>query len=366
MNIGIITTQDSINFGAQLQCFALQETLKQLGHNPEIIKYKYVRKAPVYRCLDIKGNGVSGALKLLISRLRFNNRIANKFAKFRNKYLNLSKECDAANIAAVANNYDAIITGSDQVWVWHFHNTEPFFIDWKPEFKGRKISYAVCSAKNYYEQKNKETLKRKISAFNSISVRDNETYEFVEELTAIKPQVVADPTILYHFNNIDTSKYDNDDYILLYILGSEVKGGHDKILEQIYKAYGKHKIYAVFGSIINQEVCAIADKCIFDADPIEWLSLIKNAKFVYTDSFHSTIFSIKYERPFLTYFVEEDRAGRLLDMTERYNLSKNIVSSVDDALAKGSIIDKTDFELIKKAFDNHKSVSIEFLKEALA
>ncbi len=75
-----------------------------------------------------------------------------------------------------------------------------------------------------------------------------------------------------------------------------------------------------------------ADIKVCDAGPGEWLYLIAHARFVYTDSFHGALFSIKFKKPFLAYYKEKIRAPRLLDLAKRYAVERSVVGSLDEAL----------------------------------
>lgn len=72
-----------------------------------------------------------------------------------------------------------------------------------------------------------------------------------------------------------------------------------------------------------------ATKTFYSASLIEWLVLFKNASFVYTDSFHGVMFSLKYNRPFVTYYKEKDRASRFLDLEQRFGL-ENVVTNLEE------------------------------------
>ena len=142
MKIGILTFQDSINFGAQLQCLAMQEVLKEMGHQPEVIQFSKNNKTtvPFYRGINIKKNGIYKSFIILILRFLYAKKMRNSFLKFKTKHLQLSPICNTNNIAEIANQYDAIITGSDQVWGWAGHDHATYFIGWTPEYKGIRIS----------------------------------------------------------------------------------------------------------------------------------------------------------------------------------------------------------------------------------
>ena len=92
--------------------------------------------------------------------------------------------------------------------------------------------------------------------------------------------------------------------------------------------------------------------------------MMRNATFVNTDSFHGTLFSLKFHKPFLAYYAEEMRATRYIDLAERHQIGRYIVISIDEIDAKGSLLDTPDFATIDQLIEKHKTFSIRFLEEA--
>jgi len=150
----------------------------------------------------------------------------------------------------------------------------------------------------------------------------------------------------------------------MYTLGDEIKGGHAKVIQSIRKKVGDLPVVAVVPSAHKPYLAPWADHVVYTAGPREWLYLISNAAFVYTDSFHGVLFAIKNNRPFLSYYAEEGRAPRLTDLAERYKIRERVVGSADEAEKKLSLPwtgDKTD-QLIAL----HVASSMDFLQNALA
>ena len=109
-----------------------------------------------------------------------------------------------------------------------------------------------------------------------------------------------------------------------------------------------------------------ADKVFYDLSPIEWLNMIKNSEFVYTDSYHGVLFSIKYNIRFLAYYTEKLRATRFIDLGCRYKVDRYIVNSVDEIEVKMSLDKDIDFYETNKLIDFHRKYSSEFLDKTLS
>ena len=201
--------------------------------------------------------------------------------------------------------------------------------------------------------------------FDFISVRNEHSFEFVKHITGREPEIVADPTVVYDFQ-VDASTVDTkEDYILTYILGKEIKGTHKKALEKIKSIYGDLPVYSIKIPTMNFELPYFADRVFYDLDPVEWLGMIKNAEFIYTDSFHGVIFSLKYYKPFMAYYIDKLRATRFIDMGKRYGIDKYIVRNIEEIDEKGCLKSYPDFEGIHNLWKKDKELSLKFLEKSL-
>lgn len=334
MNIGILTYHFGTNFGGQLQCYALTKTLESMGHEVTVINYvPGAVKETIFD--DIKtnlrtiknrpsiGNLLSGFTSILLS-----GKMRNRFDDFRTSHLNVGPLCNLENFDSLYH-LDAIFVGSDQVWAPAHHRSGAYFLNFKNKFDGRKISYAPCCAINKVDECNKDSIRDLLSSFDFISVRNIETQNFVNELIGEVHPIVADPTFLHDFNEFSSSNVPKGDYILTYILGEEIDGGHKTAIKEIKKEYGDIPVYSISLTSSKPKLFLWSDKTYHTLDPVDWVDFIRNAKFLYTDSFHGVAFALKFRTPFLAYYKEKIRASRFLDLMERYKL-KNIINKVDE------------------------------------
>jgi hypothetical protein len=182
---------------------------------------------------------------------------------------------------------------------------------------------------------------------------------------ASKPvSIVADPTLLADYDPLMKKRsLPFPDYILIYSLSSDSRANQGKIVSAIKERVGPLPVVSV---VANS--CPVkhpgADHHIYDASPQEWVWLIANAKFVYTDSFHGALFCVKYETPFVADYKEEWRSLRLLDAAEHYGFLEHVGSGTDDTV--GKINDsKFDFMKVKERINRHIDESKEFLERSL-
>lgn len=161
MRIAIVTFHSSQNYGAVLQCYALQTVLIEMGHDIEIIDRLFDKfNIPSYRFKRVK--------KVIFP---------NYFERFREKFLKLSEHINSQqDLYDIQNRYDVIITGSDQIWNFDCIKKMGYYyyLDWVTSLNVRKISYAVSFGKDAFELS--DEVKKKVTGclkgFSSISVRE--------------------------------------------------------------------------------------------------------------------------------------------------------------------------------------------------
>ena len=370
--IGILTYSYGTNYGGTLQCVGLYKILKKLGFKVEIINYMsdnmYCK-----RNRYISGSGIGKNIfktfrfenfKKIYIKLRYVDSIIKKFDDFRKKSSQITGANNNLKELIEKNKIDLIIVGSDQVW----SGEKVYFLNEINENKVKKISYAACSGKDFFKEEDREYLTTSLKKFYKISVRNEHTRSFVERLTGNSPNVVCDPSILYDYKEFLNDKDKKEKYILTYILGEDIKEGNSKAIEKIKERFGNIKVIAVgipFANSGNLRFYPWADEVLYDASPEEWLNLINNAEFIYTDSYHGALFSMKFHKPFLAYYTEKNRAPRFIDLAKRYNVDEYIVNTLEEAIEKKSISKKINYEEIDLELEKHRKYSMEFLKRAL-
>lgn len=368
--IGIITHRGNYNYGGLLQALALQRWLSSLGFFVEIINLDK---------MQLTGSKLGRITRALLTPTKTFKRLLKRkseqqppksfmqiFMDFKESTkMRYSSEVQSNTIGEISKKYDAIIVGSDQVWCYKYARPLIFFIQWKPAYNGRMLSYAACSPDMDIPWYNKGIIRKQLMQFNEISVRDVNTQQWVQTICDRKPLVVADPTLLYDFEDVVGLNKINEPYILAYCLGSEICGGHDTVIKEIRKRYGAIKVIGIAIPNKSKEVEKFADEVISDASPKDWLTLIKYATFVYTDSFHGCMFSLKFEKQFIAYYAQQSRASRLIDIRDRYSLEYAIVSSVSELHEKECLQNGINYKKTNPLIQEHIDLSKQFLINSL-
>lgn len=359
MKIYTITCHDVYNCGASLQAYALQEYLKSLGHDVLIIDYKpdylsfhykwswfvndsssYYKKCknnPLYRFLYVT--------RRYIKELRTISKVRS-FDTFTRKYLNLTKKYSSyEQLRKYPPIADVYIVGSDQVWndLPLYNGKDPAFYLQFGKNHVKKISYAASFGSTTKLNKNAE---RWISQLDAVSVREESGLALLLD-NQINATKVCDPVFLLGKNSWDNIIKDPNkekDYILVYNLGPK----DSNIWEQAKRlsALTGFPIYA----IITKERYNEADKLIENVGPIEFVSLINRAKYVISNSFHATSFSLIFEKEFYSYKFITEKASRrmrdiliLLGIENRYNSTSIDMKQLDYELL-GNLLSKYIYE----------------------
>lgn len=365
MKVGILTQFYRKNYGGILQSYALFQVVSNLGFDVEILDFRYNTKTN--RTIGQKINGLlkkhlprKKKIKPKIETRGLPKEHVEAFASFKQKFLKYSPVAENETIKNLVANYDAIIVGSDQVWNDIEGKHLYYFFDFGKPYKGKKISYAPCSIITDIPRKTKRRLGKQFKKMDNISARDKTTQQLVITTSGIKPEIVLDPTFLYEFKEFSSPAIVNGDYVFAYILGSEIEMGHEAVLKEIFKKYGKMKVVAAIIPNISLEVEKFADEVRYNAAPNEWVNLIANSKFVYTDSFHGCVFAMKFHKPFFAYCKDAKRTSRLVDLKNTYGF-KNI-----HAPKETITIAEIEYDKVDDTLKTQKENSLRYIKESLS
>lgn len=295
------------NLGSVLQAYALQHIIDTLGHEAEIIDYRFYKPSK-------KSLFSSVILFLLNCLMGFpKKRVNKKISLFRKKLFKLSDHVyTRETIFEMHNDYDIYCTGSDQVWnPRYIKNDTSFMLDFAPDDKP-KISFAASFATDLIPKEYECLYKKYLSRYDKITVRESAGVEIVRNLTGYTPKVVCDPTLLLtasEWNSIaeEPSRKMPEKYILVYLLGYmfDPRPGFYNIIKTVQQSL-KLPVYFVNGWIHDMK--QPNGTLLNGVGPEEFVSLISKATFVITDSFHGTAFATIFERPMLG-VVKDANAG---------------------------------------------------------
>lgn len=371
MKIGILTLHSNTNFGGGLQQIALFEVLKSLGHEPCFLCVKNNRHISRFKELcgiltSYSPNQLTAATKEVLQRIIKKNKketpnwkLYEKTDAFNYERLNYTPKFTLEQFPEYADRCDALIFGSDQVWTDVYTDILPYFGGGIPEFKGKKIAYAACSAHNRVPLYNRSYIKALLQDFKALSVRDSTTGQLVKSILGTEPRIVCDPTLLYDFQRYFQSSPIKGEYIFAYVLGDKSADWHQENIKRIKESTGISKVVALTTSLDDR--FPWADIVITDALAIDWMNILRESAFVYTNSFHAVIFSLKFHKQFAAYYGDLVRSSRMIGLREQFGLQNRIVKEPN----RIDYTEGVDFEKIDSIIASLSSLSLEFLKNSL-
>ena len=279
--IGILTLYGNINHGNKLQNFALLQTIKNISNYDVYTIYK-----------KDKVNYIKLFIKNIIDFKNYYRR--NKISSINNKlnYINYSKVND--------NFFDYIVIGSDQVWNYTFYGFDYNYY-FANKFNAKKISYAASVGLPKIDDNEKLKFKQYLDKFSDISVRELDAKKFLGDILNKEISNTLDPTLLLSRSDWESyikpsKKLPKNKYIFYYFLGGKDETVYNSIVD-----YSKKN---------HLEIINILDKnskyyCI---NMFDFINLIKESEFVFTNSFHACVFSFLFDKSFITY--EENNIER--------------------------------------------------------
>jgi hypothetical protein len=283
MKVGILTIFSIPNYGAMLQSHGLSSYLRSEGVDAEVINYRQPALDAYFRFKWSFPPAVNHWRRL---------RNCDRFAK-NSIRTGSGPVTGPADLQAHVSQYDAFITGSDQVWfTGPVQYYDPmFFLDFPAPGK-RKISYAASAGGNESFGEFEETVRAAIDGMDHVGVRDAHTESLVRPLTDKPITRNVDPVLLYGFDELLSDRSPvSEPYILVF---GDFRGKLAQVIRDVRRATGIKKV------ITLQYPCPEADQRLPSPGPEAWLNWFRHAAFVVTSYFHGTVVSVKFNRPFVS------------------------------------------------------------------
>lgn len=392
MKIGIITLwESSDNYGQQLQCWALQKVLRELGQDPFLIRYNTALKPSLSNRIKSKLNSIIKIISIyqLIRKIYERKKNKNKlrwqseykkknnyrdFAGFKKQYLTISPEIyeDVEALRSNPPQAEIYIAGSDQIWSYplSYEESKAYFLDFGSE-NIKRIAYAASFSLTEYPENLKPVLRHLLKRFDAVSVREDTGVSICESV-GIKAELVVDPTMLLGINDYkmliqqNQLKEDDSNYIYVYHLNIEDK--EEIHWEEVKKLALNNtlslRVTTSSGQLIGRELLDGVD---YEYSTIpQWLSNISNAKFVVTTSFHGVVFCLIFHINFIWFPLMGKRSNgncRVIDLLKSINLSNHIFSEIN-TLEKVYTL-PIDWDVVDIKLNSLRGLSLSFLQKAL-
>lgn len=351
--IGLLTFQETNNFGACLQALALYYRVKKLGYDVEIIDYRNTR---IYKneVASLKPHfSPKGILRWLI----FQQPRQAKFNSLSKEFRNLSKFSNGRytieNIKECDEIYDTILVGSDQVWALNVTDYDyTYYLDFTEKCRNK---IAFSSSISNEELFSKDTRAQKLlNGFSQICVREEEAVKVISETIGKDVPWVCDPTMLLTANDWDNllhPKLYSGEYVLIYFC--DPKG---KIYQDAVKYASKFGYEVLFcGRCFRKGIKSVMPKTMS-----EWVGLIKHSHALFTASYHGFLFGLYYKKQLV--FYNRNQKSRMHSLCKIFRIEANDAERIDNP----GTIPNINYDHVSEKLEKFRKESDEVLKSMLS
>lgn len=376
MKVGIVTFFCVPNYGAMLQAYSLWKYLEERGHEVEFIDYAFgnARRIPLWKCFVSRQiHGCFDAIrKKLKAYVRFN------IVHFSDAFPRTRPVATFMELNDIGSSYDALIVGSDQMWnpLWCSGETLPVvMLDFAAKGK-KRIAYAASfGTKEWKKEQNADEAGCLLREFDAISVREESGIKLVQELSGRDDaKWMIDPTLLHSASfyepllNVKCRKRHR--YVFSYMLEEWMNDENvESVMRAVMAAKGIDDIHTdkVSASGLLAPICKLLDVQ-SKMSVGTWLTEIANSDFVVTNSFHGTVFSILFHKPFLTMPVSGKMSGmneRIVSLLSMVGLSTRIINTKDLDECRKVLDSVIDWDEVDRRIDAERLRADVFFKGAL-
>ena len=375
MKIAILTQPLHTNYGGNLQNFALQKVLTDMGHEPVTIDRHHTVKLRTKLKLGYFKNLLMHFLKgtpkplwkSYFSSKKEQAYLRQDITAFIDAYITKTPRLysdKAVQAIFKENNFEAVIVGSDQCWrPMYSPNIYTYYLDFLKDNKEiKKLAYAASFGTDQWEYTEEQTArcKKLIQQFDLVTVREKAAVNLVTEKLNKDAEFVLDPTLLLS----------KEDYIELFV-GKNLpdnKGIYTYILDDSdWKTQVVETAKETLGlpQFSNQH-----NKHTVNSEKIpsieSWIKGFADADFVVTDSFHGTVFSIIFNKPFISLVNVSRGASRFESILGEFDLMQRLASDFDQQYIEALIEEAIAYDGVNQKLDALRSHSKEVLKKALS
>lgn len=360
--IVLVTWKGGGNYGTCLQSYALHRKLEDLGFDVSLF-------AAGFHSFGIKTYlkgflSAIGALKIIyFGQWLLMDKKDRKRVRFQNKAINEIELFSSRQIHRIVLKTDCFVSGSDQIWNTFYNFSSFNFLSFAEEAK--RIAYATSIGTNYVKEEYRETVKELLQRYSHIGVREKEAVRVLSELTGREDiRQVLDPTFLLMPQDwMDLAKnsvYESKlpvDYIFCYFIGNN--GCYSDCLKEVCRRIGLSCI--IIPSQENPMFSFEGAYIYNNAGPVEFVDLLRRAKYVCTDSFHATALCINLSVQFVEFmrFSDDDprsQNSRIYDLLHHYDLINRIYKHDSSEWYR-----PIDYKRVQSILNNDRIDSLDFL-----
>lgn len=337
MKTAIVTFIRAYNFGAVLQCYALQRAMESVGIENEVLDYYPLCFYNDYRLAANRKWSLSRRLIRNLTRFLFFPLIYRRirhFERFISANINLSMKQFRSNkeIENGRLDYSAYVAGSDQVWNGKLTDQDPVFFLACKGMNGKKFSYAASFGDSNVSGDLRDKYVQALSGWEGYSVREKSGAELLNQLIGVNAEVNCDPTLLLKSSDwlkLTGQRKHKKPYILVY----NVKNAEfDRLLSLAEKINSEKEMDIVMipSVMAGKQLLGLPARrrgytYLSTIGPDDYLTYFHDAEYVISDSFHGTVFSLLFHKPFfvLSRFSDGSANARANELLKLVGIQEN-------------------------------------------
>lgn len=382
--IALAINYDYYDYGGMLQAFATQKALTKLSVESEVIdfenlkgdinirKWQYFLKNILdFSIVKEKGRVIAKKIRRkLCTDLRNKLELRDMaFCKFCEQGFTITKKFESwEDLSNACREYDAVIVGSDQLWLPSNVAGNYYTLNFVPD-DVRKIAYATSFGIEYIPEDMKVQYSHFLNRFDFLSARETSGQEIIKACTGQDVQLVCDPTLLLEKEDwaeiAKEKRIIDDDYVFCYFMGDnpEQRSFAKKLaLENKCKVVALLHLDQYIGSDEDY-----VDYAPYDISPADFVNLVEHAKYICTDSFHGTVFSIIFSKDFFTFKRFNKKASlstntRLTSLLSKFNLMERLFTG-EEAVEGDLTINN--YEMVQNNLSIFRHQSMEYLRTSI-
>ena len=327
MKIGILTFHRAHNYGAVLQCYALQQYLIQEGHDVYVIDYNNKQLWEGYNWRDRERERVilKSGIKLPIRLYRYldcRKRQIVRYYKFKYFQEHVIRLAELKTITE--SPYDLILIGSDQVWNPSItHGFDSYYWGLFERPSTTKVATYAASLRAFWEEDQYEYIYNALKKLDGISAREASVGRYVNGLFPdLNVLCVPDPVMLLspmRWKKLAKTPTINVPYVFFY------QAETSETVYQVALEIALHHGLPLF--VLSADQWAVNSKECHSASPQEFLGWILNAKLVVTSSFHALVFCILFQKDFYAVNMNRGQDERLKNVISMFGLDDRLIDN---------------------------------------
>lgn len=351
------------NYGSALQTWALHQAIKKVAGDtiePVLVDYCpdiLADKDPLNPFANMwdKDEESRKMCELTLPAIRENY---YKFERFyRERFTRTKKKYTSENFDGIMTDekLSGFVCGSDTIFCPdEFGFDDGYYANFK-SMKGHAVSYAASFGDPHFTDETYSVLNNRIQNFKALGLRENLMIPYVSAHTNVPVQKVIDPTLLLTDNDYDeiaSERLEEDKYVLLYArrYNPKMEAYAEKLAAEKGWKIVEISLRATNGEKPNRRMY-------YEAGIEEFISLVKYAECIITNSFHGMIFAVQYSKPFYV-FSREQCDTKITELLELFGLTDRLITTASNQL-RG--LDDIDYVTVHKRIEGARRKSQKFL-----